>query len=214
MNDYQVLTIESSKKQLVIVLLNLGSIGPFNDIEKIVKPVFSELAPFLTRKKQVLYIRDIPKYAIDGKYVGGNAYIDCEAQISTPVWPADVAQMTGSIAHELHHLARWQTVGYGKTLGEAITSEGFASMYAQMKSHLKAPWTQTIISDEIKQKALREWDSQKYNHYEWFYKSKLGRWIGYSIGYQLIHKQFGNNLDIRQSLFVTSGTLKELLKKK
>jgi hypothetical protein len=214
MKDYQVTTIESSGKQLIIVLVNLSSKGPFNDIEKITTPVFSELAPFLTRKKQVMYIRDIPKYAIDGKYVGGNAYIDCEVQISTPVWPADAPQMTGSIAHELHHIARWQTVGYGKTLGEAITSEGFATVYAEIKSHLKVPWSEAVVSDELKHMALKEWDNRKYNHRDWFYKNKLGTWTGYSIGYQLIRKKYGNKFDIRQSLYITSETLKELLKKK
>lgn len=214
MNDYKTLSIESSGKQLVIVLINLGSIGPFNDIEKIAKPIFSELAPFLTRKKQVMYIRDIPRYAIDGKFVGGHTFIDCEVQISTPVWPARPSGMTVTIAHELHHLARWQTVGYGKTLGEAITSEGFATVYAQIKTHREYPWTQAVVSDELKQKALKEWDSKDTHHNEWFYKGKLGRWIGYSIGYQLIYKKYGDNFDIRESLYTTSETLKEVLKKK
>lgn len=34
-----------------------------------------------------------------------------------------------TLAHELHHCVRWQTIGYGKTLLEAMISEGLADHF-------------------------------------------------------------------------------------
>src|SRR5690625_1970846 len=34
-----------------------------------------------------------------------------------------------TLAHELHHCARWRGPGYGRTLGEALVSEGLADHF-------------------------------------------------------------------------------------
>jgi uncharacterized protein YjaZ len=100
----------------------------------------------------------------------------------------------GTIYHEMNHVARWKSVGYGTNFLEAIVSEGLASVFE--KEHWKtfiAPWTQ-IDEKEIEAflKIFRKRDKNKdnnYNHAEWFYgKGELPRWIGYKVGTHIIEK--------------------------
>lgn len=50
----------------------------------------------------------------------------------SPVLRANPSQsLERMLAHELHHSSRWDGPGYGKTLGEALVSEGLAGHFAQ-----------------------------------------------------------------------------------
>ena len=46
-----------------------------------------------------------------------------------------------TLVHELHHLIRWDGPGYGKTLGEALVSEGLAGHFVlQVLGGKPDPW--------------------------------------------------------------------------
>lgn len=94
----------------------------------------------------------------------------------------------GTIYHEMNHVARWGTVGYGKSLLEAIITEGLANVFEeQYWKEYKVIWA-SYESKEINKllAIIRKRDKRKdnyYNHDEWFHGSgKLPRWIGYKIG--------------------------------
>ena len=56
------------------------------------------------------------------------------------------------IAHEYHHACRWKTVGYGKTLGEALISEGLADHFSQELFNAPiACWCCNLSQDEIEE---------------------------------------------------------------
>jgi len=212
MNDTYLFDIKASGKSLHVFMVNLEQKGEMNDISGVVKPLFFEIAPFLKSTHQVLYIRDAKKFCIDEIYPGGHMHVGNEIQIAVPEWPANEQHLLSCIAHELHHCARWQTIGYGKTLGEVIVSEGMAQWYALEKTQWTAPWSLVDISEDLIQKTINKWGSATYSHKEWFYKGSMGRWIGYSVGYRLVKKYFKHGFDLTSSLTCTAKEIRKFLK--
>lgn len=97
------------------------------------------------------------------------------------------------LAHELHHCTRWAGPGYGKTLGEALISEGLACMFESELPGGKLPfYAQALSSDElraVRKLANAELNNSAYDHARWFYGSvaeELPRHAGYSLGYTLV----------------------------
>ena len=124
----------------------------------------------------------------------------------------------GTVYHEMNHIARWRTVGYGKTLLEAIVTEGLASAFEKDQwKKFTAPWTRSNkaeISNFLK--IMKNRDKKKdseYNHAEWFFgKGKLPRWIGYKLGAHIIESMRGNfpKLSWRQLMAMKAS---EIIKK-
>lgn len=110
------------------------------------------------------------------------------------------------LAHELHHAARWDGPGYGKTLGEALVSEGLAGHFAQEAyGGASEPWEQLSVSAVRRYvaKAQAEWSSPEYNHAEWFFGSKdVPTWGGYSLGYHVVGRYLAAHGDARASRLV------------
>lgn len=96
------------------------------------------------------------------------------------------------IAHEFHHAARWQQIGYGKTLLEALITEGLACKFALEISGKQQPWTNALRENEIEkflEKSREQFDNPNYKHYAWFYGSDdIPRWTGYSLGFYLVER--------------------------
>jgi uncharacterized protein YjaZ len=98
----------------------------------------------------------------------------------------------GTFAHELHHCMRARGPGYGKTLGEALITEGLACHFEA--SVTQAPPFYAIALSaaqlaELRARATRELGSREYNHPAWFFGSKvdgLPRHGGYSLGYAIV----------------------------
>lgn len=93
-------------------------------------------------------------------------------------------------AHELHHCARWDGPGYGKTLGDALTSEGLAGHFAQeLYGAPPEPWECvpiTVLRAHVAD-AAKAWEQVDYDHSAWFFGTgPLPRWLGYSLGYQIV----------------------------
>lgn len=97
------------------------------------------------------------------------------------------------IAHEFHHASRWDTVGYGETLGEVLVTEGLAGHFVQeVYGDPPEPWESAVGFDELQtyvDAATQEWASQEYNHMRWFFgDGDLPHWLGYALGHQLVGK--------------------------
>lgn len=110
------------------------------------------------------------------------------------------------LAHELHHSSRWDGPGYGRTLGEALVSEGLAGHFAQEAyGGEREPWEQlpARMLRPYVFKAQAAWQSVDYNHAEWFFGSqKFPAWVGYSLGYQLVGRYLAAHGDARASTLV------------
>ncbi|WP_168771046.1 DUF2268 domain-containing putative Zn-dependent protease [Palleronia sediminis] len=96
-----------------------------------------------------------------------------------------------SLAHGMHHSMRWDGPGYGRTLGEALVSEGLAGQFAkQAFGPPAAPWEKAYDDDEIDppmSEALSAWDDPGYDHAEWFYGAGgRARWAGHTLGFRLV----------------------------
>ena len=105
-----------------------------------------------------------------------------------------------TLAHELHHSARSYTVGYGTTLLEALISEGLADHF-EIETTGVSPrqWSVAFSGAKLtdwNEKAKLEYKNTNYNHSDWFYGSKekgIPRWIGYSIGFNLVGEYMKKN---------------------
>lgn len=95
------------------------------------------------------------------------------------------------LIHEAHHCLRMAGPGYGRTLGEVLISEGLAGQFV---SHLlrsePEPWEcaidlKTLLSTPSPYRVL---NTRDYDHAAWFFGTTTDypRWLGYSLGYQLV----------------------------
>lgn len=177
-----------------------------------IKAAFEKLATYIKNDNQVIYLRDIKFLAIDGKYPGGHCYNAYEAMIALPDWEADKQQVIATINHELHHMARWQNPGYGDTLGGAILSEGIATFYEEMISGWTSPWAQADVSSEALNSAVKSWNDEHYDHSDWFFEGKFGKWVGYAIGYRIAKELFSNKFDLAKSINIKPDEAEDLIK--
>jgi len=200
MSKTHTMQVNVTGKTLDVFCVSLHNGDIPESIASYAKSVFEELAPYIKNAQQVLYIRDIPFLTIAGKYPGGHCYNAYEAMISLVSWQDDPQQIKATINHELHHMARWQNVGYGNTLGGAILSEGIATYYEELRSGWLSPWATTSFSKKIVKAASEAWSDKNYNHSEWFFEGPLGKWAGYGIGYKLAKELFMDGFDLKRSV--------------
>jgi len=213
MSSYLSQSISNNGKTLNTFIVSLSGEPLPEFLENMIAKVYENLSVVMKDSDQVLYIRDIKFLAIDGIYPGGHCYNRHEAMIAVPSWSVDEEQVQGSVAHELHHMARWQNVGYGETLGGAILSEGIATYYEKFISGWTPPWASIELTKSMVQAAKQEWDNNTYNHSDWFFEGKLGRWVGYSIGYQIATELYKTKFSLEDSVKVHPNDIKPMLDK-
>ena len=104
-----------------------------------------------------------------------------------------------TVYHEMNHVARWRSAGYGKTLDEALISEGLAVVFAQEQwKAFRAPWAKAS-EKEIRNflKIFREAKGENhiaYDHDEWFFGTgRFPRWCGYKLGAHIARTARRNN---------------------
>ncbi len=138
-----------------------------------------------------------PGTGIPGYGLGGNTPNGFTVRIEVDPGYPDLAQrlperLPPLLAHELHHARRWRGPGYGRTLLEAMVSEGMADRFAiEFLGAKTPPWSDAIPQDEtaayLATSAL-EFDSATYDHDRWFFGASpdLPRWTGYTLGFRLV----------------------------
>jgi Predicted Zn-dependent protease (DUF2268) len=110
------------------------------------------------------------------------------------------APLERMIAHEYHHAMRWYGVGYGRTLIEALVSEGLAGRFVEeLFASEPEPWERALPATALPPfaaRALAEGDTPVYDHASWFFgRGSLPRWVGYTLGWALV----GHHLKRRHS---------------
>jgi len=125
----------------------------------------------------------IPEIGIGGYSPGPyNIYVSLDPNFKT----FSVEDMVLTILHETHHCMRWRKHGYGQTLGEAMISEGLATLFEEEHSGTPPIYAQVPIKQDEIDKARNSLLDKNYNHSEWFFGAKnIQRWFAYTYGYQL-----------------------------
>lgn len=110
------------------------------------------------------------------------------------------------LAHELNHAMRWKSPGYGKTLLEALITEGLADHFAmEMSNSGPMVWDTALAADQLKKitkLAQKEFNSKNYNHFAWFLRSiekNIPRWSGYTLGFNLVTEYLKKHPDKKAS---------------
>lgn len=125
-----------------------------------------------------------------------------------------------TLIHELHHLIRWDGPGYGKSLGEALVSEGLAGHFVlQVLGGPPDPWDAVAPSAGLLRRASNEWSRRDYDHAEWFFgKGAVRRWSGYGLGHRLIGEHLAQDQTASAASLVCApadrfrGALRQLAK--
>ena len=93
-----------------------------------------------------------------------------------------------TLVHEMHHLARWEGPGYGRSLGEALVSEGLAGHFVlQVLGGAPDPWDATRPGSGSLKQAGSLWARRDYDHGEWFMgRGRMRKWTGYGLGHRLL----------------------------
>jgi uncharacterized protein YjaZ len=187
---------------MTVRILTLDAAGEIPDDLK--TAMISELEAALPRIKAALTLRpvDVCFYSYPGGCIpeegmcgfatnAGLIHIVCDPGSPHLLGPDRSRNLAGTLAHELHHAARNQGPGYGKTLGEALVSEGLAQAFeAAMTGHVPfyAVALDTSTLDRIAALALPDLDKEDYDHNGWFFGNTQGfpRHGGYSLGYALV----------------------------
>jgi hypothetical protein len=143
--------------------------------------------------------------AIAGWGFGGRTFSATAVELYIDPAQADLAQrlperLPPLVTHELHHAVRWRGPGYGRTLLEAMVSEGLADRFAvELLGTPVPPWSDAFARDQTGtylDLARPEFDSTAYSHERWFFEagqSQLPRWTGYTLGWRLVEAYQASN---------------------
>ncbi len=138
-------------------------------------------------KIDVVFVNDpmnvIPEIGIGGYSPGPyNIYVSLDPNFKT----FSVEDMVSTILHETHHCMRWRNPGYGLSLGEAMISEGLATLFEEEYSGKTPIYAQVNIKQEEIDKAKKNLNNKKYNHSDWFFGgTDTQRWFAYTYGYKM-----------------------------
>lgn len=158
-----------------------------------------ERVPALRSPELVVTVSPDSGRAIGGYGVGGfthdarriDLFIDPGFPQLASVIEARVSQM---VAHEAHHALRFRGPGYGRTLLEAVVSEGLADHFSIELLNVPVPPWSRALPDDATDTWLAEarplWDSDTYGHERWFFGTtpQVPRWTGYTLGYRLVER--------------------------
>jgi hypothetical protein len=137
--------------------------------------------------------RTIPAWGIGG-YAHGKGRISIAVAPDHPRFgdAERPERLAALLAHELHHVARTRGPGYGRTLGEALVTEGLAQCFEVEIGCPAPPYAIAVTGDALREFAARakdQIDAQDYDHGDWFFgrsgDPNFPEDGGYSLGYAL-----------------------------
>ncbi|HID67809.1 MAG TPA: hypothetical protein EYP31_06040, partial [Roseibacterium sp.] len=91
-----------------------------------------------------------PEFIVTGAAYGP-ARIDMTIDLSHQISAEEMKLLIlRTLYHEFHHVLRWDGPGYGKTLGEALISEGLAQHFVhEMLDCAPEPWERALSNSEL-----------------------------------------------------------------
>jgi hypothetical protein len=97
------------------------------------------------------------------------------------------------VAHEVHHCLRNAGPGYGRSLGEALVSEGLAGQFVNRLYGTPPELWEKAVEPKVAWRFLpddAELESTFYEHNAWFFGAvgRYPRWLGYTLGFLLARR--------------------------
>lgn len=182
-------------------------------------------------KNPVTIVREIPTgyemhSIIPSLGIGGRAFSESKIKLyfdpnHTNVTESLLSWSGRQIAHELNHIARFQAGTKGRTLLDAMISEGLATYYEEhwKNEYKETKWghalNQTQTQEEW-QRAQKELDSVNYNYGDWFFGRDKGHPVhsGYSLGTTIVSEYFKNHPNEKMAKVVKMPSKKILKESK
>jgi uncharacterized protein YjaZ len=104
-------------------------------------------------------------------------------------------EFTATLGHELHHCLRMRGPGYGRTLREALISEGMACHFETELRGGGVPFYCSGLDEKalglLLSQATPELDCAVYDHAGWYFgaaRKGLPRHAGYCLGYHVVDR--------------------------
>lgn len=185
-------------------------------LKKVVNDAHRDAVKLLPIKDVKVFIRHDPSSVILELGVGGYTPDGNEVRISVDAQQPKfirtvIPSVYRTLLHEFHHTARWRGPGYGKTLFEALVTEGLADHFElEVTNKSLQPWDKALSAKDIKALLTRAGKElgKEYSHSDWFYgskKRKIPRWTGYSLGFSIVGEYLKNNPDKKPSSLYSSN---------
>jgi hypothetical protein len=171
-------------KTLILLTAGLQKRSALKHIEGAVILAFEKLAPYLLEDRQVLYIRDLPDFCIDGEFPTVTCDANTEASIAIPSWSVERRNMElfeMSVHQALLLMARVQNIGHSRTFGDDVFSQGIAAHYATLMTGYKLPYEDMMVTKRLLRMALRRWDTRRY-YASWLAGGQRSKWRGHIVG--------------------------------
>lgn len=185
----------------VHILKASGSLRPYiKDILASAKDAITQIKMKIPITNVDIVFYDEPKAVIPNIGLGGRAYnahmvlVALDPQFKN--FKRTVKhEILRALAHELHHCVRIKDLGYGKTLVEAIVSEGLADHFdVEVSGKPPQVWCRALNNKEkkrLEERTRKEYHDTNYSHKDWFLGSKernIPKWTGYTLGFDLVGK--------------------------
>lgn len=109
-----------------------------------------------------------------------------------PNFAANLAEggLVRTVLHEVNHCLRMGGPGYGRTLGEALVSEGLAGHFVGwLVGNAPESWERAVDLDALRADPIDAGllDAPRYDHTAWFFgAADRPRWYGYTLGYRMV----------------------------
>ncbi|MCZ0960161.1 DUF2268 domain-containing putative Zn-dependent protease [Paracoccus benzoatiresistens] len=118
----------------------------------------------------------------------------------------DAASFTRALVRQMAHLIRWTGPGYGKSLGEALVSEGLAGHFVlQVLGGQPDPCDSVRHAPGAMRQAMNEWARRDYDHARWFGgKGDLRKWTGNSLGHRVVAEHLAERTGDPAALLATA----------
>ena len=171
-------------KTLILLTARLQEKHTITYIEDVVGYAFKKISPYITEKRQVLYIRDVPDFCIDSEIPSVVCRTATEADIALPSWslaPRSIELFELSVHQAMIMLARIQNIGYSRTFGDEVFNQGIAAHYASIMTGRKLPYDGMMVTKRLLRGALRRWNMPGFYN-GWLAGGKRSKWRGHIVG--------------------------------
>jgi hypothetical protein len=171
-------------KTLILLTARLQDKHAINYIEDVVEHAFKKILPYLKEKRQVVYIRDVPDFCIDGEVPRVACETATEAVIALPSWsmaPRNLELFDMSVHQAMIMLARVQNIGHSQTFGDEVFNQGIAAHYACLMTGYKPPYEGMMVSKRLLRGALRRWEMRRF-YSNWLAGGTYSKWRGHIVG--------------------------------
>ncbi|RJK98796.1 peptidase [Paracoccus aestuarii] len=131
--------------------------------------------------------------------------------------PARVApeHFRRTLVHEMHHLARWEGPGYGRSLGEALVTEGLAGHFVlQVLGGPADPWDQVRPGTGVLKQAATGWARRDHDHGDWFMgRGRMRKWTGYGLGHRIVAEHLTEGGDAAALVHAPADDFRQALRR-